>query len=222
MIRKLKVAHDTAVKERATAMVTLKAMLVHAPEILRAEMAGKTQITLARHCAALTTEHLDSPDDSMQITLATHAHRWLMLDHEAVELNEHIERLVKTTASQLVQSYGIETDTAAEILILFGDNPERIKSEAALAKLAGISPIPVLRDGDREIPDQPRRSPAAQGRHLSNSLRTHAVSRAHQIYVARRTAEGKTNRDIIRCLNRYVIREVYHLVKNPVTSANAI
>ncbi|MDV6266936.1 hypothetical protein [Rhodococcus globerulus] len=61
MIRQLKVAYDTAVKAHATAMVTLKAMLVHAPASLRAAMAGKTQITLARHCAALTTELLDSP-----------------------------------------------------------------------------------------------------------------------------------------------------------------
>ncbi|TSD39679.1 IS110 family transposase [Rhodococcus sp. KBS0724] len=223
MIRQLKVAHDTAVKARATTMVTLKAMLVHAPEVLRAEMAGKTQITLARHCAALTVEHLDSPDDSMQITLATLAHRWLMLDHEAAELNEHIERLVKTTAPQLVQSYGIGTDTAAEILIVFGDNPERIKSEAALAKLAGISPIPassgtttgkyrINHGGHRQLN-------AAIYRTVIVRMRFHEPTK---IYVARRTAEGKAKRDIIRCLKRYVIREVYHLVNNPVTSANAI
>ncbi|BCF86314.1 hypothetical protein RQCS_58590 (plasmid) [Rhodococcus qingshengii] len=61
MIRQLDVGHDTAVKARATTMVTLKAMLVHAPESLRAEMAGKAQIMLARHCAALTTERWATP-----------------------------------------------------------------------------------------------------------------------------------------------------------------
>ncbi|MFI5436449.1 IS110 family transposase [Rhodococcus baikonurensis] len=222
MIRQLKVAHDTAVKARATTMVTLKAMLVHAPEALRAEMAGKTQIMLARHCAALTTEHLDSPDDSIRITLATLARRWLTLHHEAIELNQHIEALVKTTAPQLVQSYGIGTDTAAEILIVFGDNPQRIKSEAALAKLAGISPIPAssgTTTGKYRINHGGHRQRgAAIYRTVIVRMRFHEPTKT---YIARRTAEGKTKRDIIRCLKRYVIREVYHLVNNPVTSANA-
>lgn len=205
-------------------MVTLKAMLVHAPEALRlrVEMAGKTQITLARYCAALTTEHLDSPDDSMRITLATLASRWLMLDDEAAELNEHIDGLVKTTAPQLVQSYGIGTDTAAEILIVFGDNPQRIKSEAALAKLAGISPIPAssgMTTGRHRINHGGHRQwGAAIYRTVIVRMRFHEPTK---IYIARRTAEGKAKRDIIRCLKRYVIREVCHLVNNPVTSADA-
>lgn len=118
MIRQLKVPPGTAVKARATTMVTLKAMLVHAPESLRDEMARKTQIMLARRCAALTIERLDRPGDSIRITLASLARRWLTLDHEAAELHEHIGALVKTTAPQLVQSYGIGADTAAEILIV--------------------------------------------------------------------------------------------------------
>jgi transposase len=223
MIRQLKVAHDTAVKARATTMVTLKAMLVHAPEALRSETAGKTQIMLARHCAALIVEYLTSPEDSIRVTLASLARRWLTLDHEAAELHEHIEGLVKTTAPQLVQSYGIGADTAAEILIVFGDNPERIKSEAALAKLAGISPIPassgtttgkfrINHGGHRQLN-------AAIYRTVIVRMRFHEPTK---IYVARRTAEGKAKRDIIRCLKRYVIREVYHLVNNPVTSVDAI
>ncbi|GAB6919789.1 IS110 family transposase [Rhodococcus erythropolis] len=223
MIRQLKVAHDTAVKARATSMVTLKAMLVHAPESLRSETAGKTQIMLARYCAALTVQYLNSPEDSIRVALASLGRRWLTLDHEAAELHEHIEGLVKTTAPQLVQSYGIGADTAAEILIVFGDNPERIKSEAALAKLAGICPIPassgtttgkyrINHGGHRQLN-------AAIYRTVIVRMRFHEPTK---IYVARRTAERKAKRDIIRCLKRYVICEVYHLVRNPVTSVDAI
>ncbi|MDV8009446.1 IS110 family transposase [Rhodococcus sp. IEGM 1318] len=201
MIRQLKVAHDTAVKARATTMVTLKAMLVHAPESLRAETARKTQIMLARHCAALTTERLDSPEDSIRITLASLARRWLTLDREAAELHEHIGALAKTTAPQVVQSYEIGADTAAEILIVFGDNPERIKSEAVLAKLAGISPIPAssgTTTGRHRINHGGHRQlNAAIYRTVIVRIRFHEPTKT---YVARRTAEGKTKRDIIRCL----------------------
>ena len=124
-----------------------------------------------------------------------------------------IEALVLKTAPQLVESFGIGADTAEEILIVVGDTPERIKSEAALAKLAGISPIPAS-------------SAMTSGRHRINHgghrqlnaaiYRTVIVRmRFHQPtieYVTRRTTEGFSKRDIIHCLKRYVIREVFHLV----------
>ena len=124
-----------------------------------------------------------------------------------------IQELVLRTAPQLVESFGIGIDTAAEILIVVGDNPERIRSEAALAKLAGISPIPAS-------------SGMTSGRHRINRgghrqlnaaiYRTVIVRmRFHQPTiecVTQRTTQGLSKRDIIRCLKRYVIREVFHLV----------
>jgi transposase len=142
MIRQLKVAHDGAVKDRASAMITLKTMLIHASDQLRQDMARKTQITLARHLASLRPARLETPDDSIRHTLRFLARRWLALDAEATELETMIEELVLRTAPQPIESFGIGADTAAEILIVVGDNPERIRSEATLAKLAGISPIP--------------------------------------------------------------------------------
>lgn len=214
MIRQLKVAHDTAVKDRTSAMITLKAMLVHGSDQLRQDTAGKTQIMLARYLGALRPSRLETPDDSIRHTLRFLARRWLTLDAEITELETMIEELVLRTAPQLVEPFGIGVDTAAEILIVVGDNPERIRSEAALAKLAGISPIPAS-------------SGMTSGRHRINHgghrqlnaaiYRTVIVRmRFHQPtidYVARRTKEGLSKRDIIRCLKRYVIREVYHLVR---------
>ena len=137
MIRQLKVAHDTAVKQKAATMVTLKAMLVHAPEQLRAETARKTQRALARLCAAFRPRSLESPEDANRHAVRSLAKRWLLLDEEIKELNGMIEELVLGRAPHLLDEFGIGVDTAAEILIVAGDNPERIKSEAAFAKLAG-------------------------------------------------------------------------------------
>ncbi len=219
MIRQLKVAHDTAVKDRSAAMITLKAMIVHAPEQLRTETAKKTQRMIARHCAALRPRALETPDDSIRHTLRSIAKRWIALDEEIKELVAMIEQLVMKRAPHLLNEFGIGVDTAAEILIVVGDNPERIRSEAAFAKLAGISPVPTgsgMTSGKHRINHGGHRQlNAAIYRTVIVRMQHHEPTKA---YVARRTTEGKSKRDIIRCLKRYVIREVYQLIKvNPRT-----
>jgi transposase len=219
MIRQLKVAHDTAVKDRSAAMITLKAMIVHAPEQLRTETGKKTQRMIARYCAALRPRALETPDDSIRHTLRSIAKRWLALDEEIKELVAMIGQLVVKRAPQLLDEFGIGVDTAAEILIVAGDNPERIHSEAAFAKLAGISPVPTgsgMTSGKHRINHGGHRQlNAAIYRTVIVRMQHHEPTKA---YVARRTTEGKSKRDIIRCLKRYVIREVYHLIKiNPRT-----
>jgi len=103
MIRQLKVAHDTAVKDCSAAMITLKAMIVHAPEKLRTETAKKTQRMIARYCAALRPRALETPDDSIRHTLRSIAKRWLALDEEIKELVAMIEQLVVKRAPHLLQ-----------------------------------------------------------------------------------------------------------------------
>lgn len=219
MIRQLKIAHDSAVTDRTAVMVTMKAMLVHGSDQLRRETNHKTQIMLARHLAALRPRALQTPDDALRHALRSLARRWQQLDAEAKELSAMIEQLVTSTAPQLLEPFGIGVDTAAEILIVVGDNPERIRSEAAFAKLAGISPVPTgsgKTSGRHRINHGGHRQlNAAIYRTVIVRMRFHEPTIA---YVARRTAEGKTKREIIRCLKRYVIREVYHLIKtNPRT-----
>lgn len=214
MIRQLKVAHDTAVKGRSAAMITLKAMLVHADEDLRKVLQGKTQKMIARHCACLRPRGLSTPEEANRHVLRSLARRWLSLNEEILELEAMIKELVIARAPHLLDQFGIGVDTAAEILIVAGDNPERIKSEAAFAKLAGISPVPAgsgMTSGKHRINHGGHRQlNAAIYRTVIVRMRFHEPTIA---YVARRTAEGKSKRDIIRCLKRYVIREVYHLVK---------
>ncbi len=119
----------------------------------------------------------------------------------------------------LLDEFGIGVDTAAEILIVAGDNPERITSVAAFAKLAGISPVPTgsgMTSGKHRINHGGHRQlNAAIYRTVIVRMQHHEPTKA---YVTRRTTEGKSKRDIIRCLKRYVIREVYQLIKvNPRT-----
>jgi len=219
MIRQLKIAHDSAVTGRSAAMVTMKAMLVHANDELRRETNRLTQIKLARYLAAFRPRALATPEDALRHAVRSLARRWQHLDAEAKELSGMIEQLVTRTAPQLLEQFGIGVDTAAEILIVAGDNPGRIHSEAAFAKLAGISPVPAgsgMTSGKHRINHGGHRQlNAAIYRTVIVRMRFHEPTIT---YIARRTAEGKSKRDIIRCLKRYVIREVYHLIKvNPRT-----
>ena len=117
--------------------------------------------------------------------------------------------LTARRAPHLLDEFGIGVDTAAEILIVAGDNPERIKSEAAFAKLAGISPVPTgsgMTSGRRRVNHGGHRQlNAAIYRTVIVRMQFHQPTLA---YVERRTAEGLSKREIIRCLKRYVIREV--------------
>ena len=116
----------------------------------------------------------------------------------------------------MARAHGIKTGTAAEMLILVGDNPERIRSEAALAKLCGACPIPASSgktSRHRLNRGGHRQANAALHRVAVVRMRTHRPTIDH---VRRRTAEGKTKREIIRCLKRFVAREIFgHLCRAP-------
>ncbi|MHA7277931.1 transposase [Arthrobacter sp. Hz1] len=211
--------HDSAVVNRSSTIIMIKAMLVHGSDELRRETNKISPPRLARHLAGSRPRNLNTPDDALRHSVRTLARRWLALDAEAKELEALIDSLVRRTAPQLLEQFGIGVDTAAEILIVAGDNPERIRSEAAFAKLAGIAPVPTgsgMTSGKHRINHGGHRQlNAAIYRTVIVRMRFHEPTIA---YVARRTAEGRSKRDIIRCLKRYVIREVYHLIKpNPPT-----
>lgn len=143
MIRHLKIARDTAVKSRSQAMVTLKTLIINAPAALREaldQVRGK--VALIRHVAALRPGDIDNPMASAKLAMRALARRWLCLHEEIVAHDKQLERLVSTRAPELMMSHGIAALTVAEMLILVGDNPTSIRSEAAFAKLCGVCPIP--------------------------------------------------------------------------------
>ena len=137
------------------------------------------------------------------------ARRYRALSEEIAELDAQLGRLVAEVAPGLIALCGVGTDHAATLLAVAGDNPERLGSEASFASLCGVAPIPassgkvlrhrLSRGGNRD---------ANRALHLICVVRMRIDARTRE-YVARRTAEGKNRREIMRCLKRYIAREIY-------------
>lgn len=213
MIRQLKIARDAAVKARSVAMVTLKQIVVHAPPALREALQGLPDRQLLTRCAKLRPGAVDTPTASAKHTLRSLARRWLALADEMATHDRHLARLTTETSPTLRDGFGVGSETAAEMLIIFGDNPDRIRSEAAFAKLCGACPIPassgMTTGRHRLYRGGHRRANAALHRAVIVRLKHHPATVA---YVARRTADGRTKREIIRCLKRFLAREIYQRV----------
>jgi transposase len=217
-LRLLKIARDTAVKARTAAMIALKATLVTAADDLRAELEPLTDHKLVQACAALTaTADPVDPDAAMRHVLSSLAQRWLQLHDEIKVHSRHLKKQTTALAPQLVEAVGIGLDIAAEMLVTAGDNTDRVRSEAAFAKMCGACPIPagsgrtngrhrLYRGGNRQ-------ANAALYRAVIVRMRWHQPTID---YVTRRTAEGLSKREIIRCLKRYLAREIYRLLPPPV------
>ena len=142
MMRHLKVARRTAVKARTSAMITLKPIVVTAPPELRETLHPLADQALLKRCRGWRCGTIDTPTASAKHTLRALARRWFALSVEIVDHDRHLGRLTTQTSPTRREGLGIGADTAAEMLIIFGDNPDRIHSEAAFAKLCGACPIP--------------------------------------------------------------------------------
>jgi transposase len=213
MLRQVKVAKDTAVKARTAAMIALKSLIVTAPEELREQLDGLPKMSLIARCAALRPGKLDSPLAAAKHAIRSLARRWRDLSAEIRGHEAVLDKLTREVAPQLVDAFGIGADTAAEMLIVAGDNPERIRSEAAWAKLCGVAPIPAssgTTTRHRLNRGGHRQANSALYRTVIVRMQHHAPTRA---YVTRRTEEGRTKREITRCLKRYLAREVWALMR---------
>jgi transposase len=159
----------------------------------------------------LAADPTDVPT-ATKVALRSVARRYKALSEEISELKAHLDRLVAQAAPELLTLPGIGTDNAATLLVVAGDNPQRLRSEASFASLCGVAPIEASsgkvvrhrlnRGGNREA------NRALYMTCLAPMRRDHRT----QQYVARRTREGKSKREIIRCLKRYVAREVYRVL----------
>ncbi|WUV31183.1 IS110 family transposase [Streptomyces sp. NBC_01483] len=217
--RMYKLTKASAVKARTQAINQLKAVLVTADPVLREELAGLGNAELFRTCAQFTDARgheevgAEPVVQATRSTLGLLAHRIGQLSEEIRDVEARLARLVECHAPQLLEVVGIGPDTAVTLLITVGDNPERLDSEASFAALCGVSPVErssgrrqfrrLNRGGDR-------RANAALHRIVFTRLR---VDPRTQDYYERRVKEGKTRREIVRCLKRYAAREVFHLVK---------
>lgn len=214
-LRVLRLARSTAVKSRRAALQLLRNQIVSAPEALRDQLRQMTRMRLIRTCAAWRPDRarFRDPAGATRIALQSLARRIVELGDEIAALDELIEPLVRELAPQLLARPGIGVEVAGQLLVTAGDNPERMRSEAGFAMLCGAAPLPASsgktqrhrlnRGGDRQ---------ANSALHMAvvSRLRMHEPT---QRYLARKTAEGRSKLEIMRCLKRYVAREVFHLLR---------
>jgi transposase len=219
MIRMLHLTRASAVRAKRAAVTTMHDLLVTGPDEIRERLRGLSAHKLVRTCAAMTPAPTPSmPAEAAQTALVTLARRCLALDAEAKALEAQIAALVRATCPGLLELVGVGPEIAAMMLITIGDNAGRLSSEAALAKLCGVSPIDA--SSGRQIRHRLNRG---GNRQANRALHTLVVVRLRmhpptQAYMTRRLTEGKTKAEIMRCLKRYVIRELFAAVQATSTS----
>jgi transposase len=214
MIRMLNNVRESAIHSRTKAINQLRGLVVVADPALREELAGMPTATLIEHCSTLEPEANDSLRTSTHNCLRILASRWLALTAEIEELAAELDQLTKTVAPALRDAYGVGLECAAVLLVAAGDNPERIRSEASFAALCGASPLPASSGNTtrhRLNRGGNRRANRALWRIAITRMRWHPATKE---YVERRTGEGKTKREIMRCLKRYIAREIFRLLKS--------
>jgi transposase len=213
MLRALKVARRSALKAKTQAANQLHALVMTAPERLRADLRGLAAKRLAEKASRFRCEAQPAdPTAATKFALRSVARRYQQLSEEIAKLEEQIERLVREASPNLVALDGVGSDTAASLMIVAGDNPDRLRSEAAFAHLCGAAPI----EASSGKVVRHRLNPNGN-REANRALYVVALNRMRrdlrtQAYVARRTAEGKSKREIIRSLKRYIAREVYRVL----------
>ena len=143
MIRTLRITRRSAVKARAQAANQIQALLITAPEGLKSELGELSTARVVEKASRLRPGATPSDvEAATKFALRSVARRYQHLSKEISELGEQLDRLVSEVAPELIAVEGIGTDTAASLLIAAGDNPERLKNEAAFAHLCGAAPIP--------------------------------------------------------------------------------
>lgn len=205
----LMIVREQIVRQMTSISNCIDSMLVTAPDSVRAqyaEMEGECRI---RTIAASRTQ------DVCRRALRMCAKVWLDLKKEADAIEDELSVFIRKNYPNLAGAIGIGTISAARLVVAVGQNPERIGSEAAFSMFCGVSPIPASsgktlrhrlnRGGDRQ---------ANRAIHEIARVRMSCDKRTQE-YIAKKTGEGKTKREAMRCLCRYIAREVYHLITGP-------
>jgi transposase len=211
-IRVLRVARKGAVKARTQAANQLKDLVLTAPDDLRADLRPLNTKQRAARAARFGTDAGADPASATKRAMGHVARRYQALTDEIRQLDHDLAQLVRAAAPRTLARPGVGVEVAGQLLVTAGDNAQRLRSEASLAALCGASPVEASsgkvtrhrlnRGGDRQA---------------NNALWTVAFNRLHhdpatRAYAERRTKDGKSDRDILRCLKRYIARELYPLL----------
>lgn len=215
-IRTLEIVYHAATLDRTRAINQFKALIVTAPDGLRHRLRDGLSLTAQLGRARRFTDNHPNPIElQTRFALRELARRIGFLDEQNRRLETRIAELVTVHAPALLGLFGVGPHGAAQLLAAAGDNPHRLHSEAAFAKLCGVCPLPASSGKTTR-----HRLNRGGDRRANNALFTIVLVRmrydpATRAYVERRTAEGKTRPEIMRCLKRFVAREVYTAITNP-------
>ena len=223
-LRVLKMCRKTAIAARRIALQMIQMNIISAPEAIRESLRIMTRMQLIRTLAAWRPDLSGYRDISTayKIALKSLARRYLELHDEIADLDVMISVIVDELAPELIAGKAIGYESAAQLLITVGDNPERLKSEASFAALCGVNPIPASsgkinrhrlnRGGDRA---------ANSALHIIAIGRLRTDNKTKE-YVEKRLTQGHTKLEALRCLKRYIAREVYYTLKRRNNFINSV
>jgi len=211
-MRIVSVARRSAVKAKTQTINQLRGLLISAPDNIRSKLWKSKPEECVKGCVNLRTLGESKWLITLATTLRLLAKRWVYLSAELRELDKTLEQLTNIAAKRMRQQFGVGPNTAATLLSVAGDNPERLRSEAALAALCGVNPLEA--SSGKTVRHRLNRG---GNRAANNALWTIAMVRMRsdprtKAYVARRTKEGKSSKEIQRCLKRYIVRELYPVI----------
>ena len=222
-IRMLQAARRSAVKARTQAANQIHNIAVTAPEPIRDRLAGLRGRHIIEACAQMrpsaaadpATAAADPATAAAKTALRLLARRHRALGAEIAQLDEELLGLCQQANPALLGARGVGAEVAAVLLAAAGDNPERMRTEPAFAALCGASPIQASSGQTTR-----HRLNRSGNRQANNALWRIAITRLRTdprtiAYAQRRRAEGKTSKEIVRCLKRYIAREIYWILTDP-------
>ena len=216
-LRVLRTTRKAAVKCRRAALQQLHNTIVAAPDEVRDQVRNLTRMRRLRICAAWRPDAAGYRDPTVatRLSLKSLARRILDLDDEITELDRFIAPLVEELAPDLLKLEGVGTASAGELLVTAGENPDRLRSEASFAMLCGACPLPASSGKTRR-----HRLNRGGNRQANSALHMIVLCRMRtdprtRTYVERRTGEGLSKREVMRCLKRYVAREIHRVLTAP-------
>lgn len=219
-LRQLRLARNGAIKARTAAANQLHSLTDTAPDDLRTKLRGLTTLQRAKTCARLRAGDVFTPAGAAKRALRSVATRWLGLHAEIGELDHAIRQILDQIATPLLERYGVGYETAGALLCAAGDNPERLATEGSFAALCGSTPVPISTGKTDRL-----RLNRAGDRTANSALWTIVMTRIAAkhpptvAYMERRTTEGRSKRAAIRCLKRYVARQLYNDIR-AITTTN--
>lgn len=217
-IRILHVTRRSAVKAKTQAGNQIKDLVLTAPDAIRAQLRTLTTHQRVKVCAAWRPGDVVDPTTATRRALRDLARRWLTLHEEIRQLDAELHQLLSPLTPSVLAEHGAGIDVAAKLVIAAGENPDRLRSEASFAALCGTSPVEASSGKHNR-----HRLNRGGNRHANNALHTVALHRwrtcpTTRAYIERRRSEGKTDREIRRCLKRALARRFHRLLLHDLTS----